>query len=259
MIGGEIVVNGNAHTGAVRMKGGKLTINGHFGKYGVHVPDQPCSYMEGGEVLVNGSCDSIGFRLAGGHLNINGECKGDLGAQLSGGYITLQGLYSGHCIGQHMASGTILLSDKGSPREIKAQPGNGSIGEEMNGGSIKFERTNIINFKVGPSMRGGSIVIEGNCCPEHIGTYSPIGIDMSYGKISIQGNTVGTIYLNRLQGGQININQSSDTARLYVDKSASSSKRGGQVYLNGERYYPFTLSFKNISQTFTRVRDVPRY
>ncbi len=131
--------------------------------------------MDGGEIIVKGSIGAnCGAFMRGGKIIIKGNVDDWLGAEMKGGEIVVKGnarnligcAYYGNATG--MQDGKIV---------IEGNAGN-YIGEKMAGGVIEIKGS--AGDFVGTEMKGGEIIIHGDC--------GYVGGDMKAGIIKIGGN-----------------------------------------------------------------------
>ncbi len=131
--------------------------------------------MDDGEIIVKGSIGAnCGAFMKGGKIVIEGNADDWLGAEMKGGEIIVKGdarnligcAYYGNATG--MQDGRIT---------IDGDAGN-YIGEKMSGGVIEIKGS--AGDFVGTEMKGGEIVIHGNC--------GFVGEDMKSGVIKIGGS-----------------------------------------------------------------------
>ncbi len=148
----------------------KIVLDGNFSKVkwiGMGMTD--------GEIIVRGDIGAnCGAFMKGGKIIIEGNADDWLGAEMKGGEIVVRGnarnligcAYYGNATG--MQDGRIV---------IEGNAGN-YIGEKMSGGVIEI-RGSAGDF-IGTEMKGGEIVIHGDC--------GYVGGDMKSGIIKIGGN-----------------------------------------------------------------------
>ena len=169
----NIVVVGNVHNIAYRMKCGTITVKGD------EIGESSVCQMKSGRVIIEGNVSrAIGRGMQGGTVIVKGNIRSEPGKCLMGGTIIIEGNCTTGYAGAGMESGLVVIKGNAGDYAGHSMKGgilivNGNAGHHVGGDSSHQEEHN---------MNGGSIFLEGK--------YGSLGGGIKGGNIFHKGKQI---------------------------------------------------------------------